>query len=146
MHAISAIFYLIIYFVFTGALYRLFKKAGIKHPWFAFIPILSTIGQLWAIGKSGWNAFWLLAPILNIIIPIIWLVAFLQTFGKSGWWVLLACIPFLDIIFAIMFLIWGYGSKTQYLGIPAWVKKWKPLSQASQLDSSDFTDWPNNNL
>lgn len=114
----ATIVYLIIYFLYAGAMYRLFQKAGIKYPWFAFIPVCSTIGMLWVIGKSGWNIFWQLVPVVNVIFAIIWGIRFVQAYGKSGWWMLWAVLPLSDIIFAIMFLIWGYGSKTQYVGVP----------------------------
>ncbi len=118
MSAVMWLIDIIVYFVFAGALYGLFKKARIKYPWFAFIPLLSNIGQLWVIGKSGWNVLWYICPIMNIIFPIIWGIKFLQAFGKSGWWVLLAILPITDIVYLIMFLIWGYGSSTQYKGVP----------------------------
>lgn len=115
---VTIIVYLILYFVFAGALFRLFQKAGIRYPWFAFIPICSTVGMLWVIGKSGWNVFWLLVPVVNVILAIIWSVRFLQAYGKSGLWVLWSILPVSDIIYAVMFLIWGYGSKTQFKGVP----------------------------
>ena len=118
MSGLVALFYVIVYFLFAGALYSLFKKAGIKHPWFAFIPILSTIGQLWVIGRSGWNVLWQLVPIANFVFTIVWGVRFLRAFGKSGWWMLWALLPVTDILFAIMLLVWGYGSGTRYVGLP----------------------------
>ena len=146
MSILRVILYLVIYFAFTGALFRLYKKADYEYAWFAFVPILNIVGQLRVIGKSGWNVLWLLLPFANIVFMILWLVAFLQTFGKSGWWVLLAYIPVLNIGFAIMFLIWGYGSTTEFKGVPAWVAKWKPLSQTDNIDSSDFYDMSDNNF
>ena len=116
--ALVALLYVIIYFLFAGALYGLFRKAGIKYPWFAFIPMCSTIGQLWVIGKSGWNVLWQLVPIANVVFAIIWGVKFLRAYGKSGWWMLWAMLPISDIVFSIMFLVWGYGSETQYRGVP----------------------------
>jgi uncharacterized membrane protein len=109
---------LILYLVFAGALFRLFQKAGIRYPWFAFLPVCSTIGVLRVIGRSGWNAFWMLVPIVNVILSIIWSVEFLRAYGKSGWWVLWAILPISDIVYAIMFLVWGYGSATEFKGRP----------------------------
>lgn len=117
MSWLSGLIYVILYFLFAGALYNLFKKARIRYPWFAFVPVLSTIGQLWVIGRSGWNVLWQLVPIANLVFSIVWGVRFLRAFGKSGWWMLWALLPIADIVFLIMFLVWGYGSTTQYVGL-----------------------------
>ena len=65
------------------ALYVLFAKAHYRNAWFAFLPILSVIGVLHVIGKSGWNILWWLVPVANIIFAIQWGIDFLKVFGIS---------------------------------------------------------------
>lgn len=80
------------------ALYVLFAKAHYRNAWFAFLPILSVIGVLHVIGKSGWNILWWLVPVANIIFAIQWGIDFLKVFGISPWWLLALLVPYLGTV------------------------------------------------
>lgn len=112
----TSLFMLAVYLVFSIAYFNLFKKAGIANAWFAFVPLLSTIGFLWVIGKSGWNILWILVPVANIVFFILWNIKFLKAFGKNPWWTLVAIIPYVDIIYSIYLVVIGFSSSTQYYG------------------------------
>lgn len=83
--------------------------------WMAWVPIANVIQQLLLIQKSGWNIFWLLCPIANIVFAIIWQVKLLNAFGKSGAFWLFNLIPYVgSLVYFILWIVWGFSSETRY--------------------------------
>ncbi|KPV43924.1 DUF5684 domain-containing protein [Alicyclobacillus ferrooxydans] len=103
-------------YVLNGlAFMRLSKLAGrVDLGWMAWVPIANIIQQLLLIKKSGWNIFWLLVPIANIVFYIIWQVRLLQAFGKHGAIVILAIIPYVNMIYEVLWIVWGFSTQTRY--------------------------------
>ena len=62
------IFILAFYIVNGICFMKIAKRVGYKHPWFAWVPVCSTILKLNIAGFSGW---YILLMLLLLLIPII---------------------------------------------------------------------------
>ncbi|GMA61583.1 DUF5684 domain-containing protein [Alicyclobacillus fastidiosus] len=104
-----------LYVVSALAHYQLCKRAGVKHRWMVWVPILYIFPILWTIQKSGWNVLFLLIPVANIVFAIIWHVKYLHAFGRSGHWLWFILLPVLGpIIMVIVLAQTAYSRKTIY--------------------------------
>jgi hypothetical protein len=101
------------YVIGAISLYQIGKKANVRKPWVAFIPVLQYIVYLHVIDKSGWAIFLLLIPVVNIVLAIIWAVKLYLAFSVSvGLIVLSIIIPIVNIV---MMLVVAYSSKYTYV-------------------------------
>jgi hypothetical protein len=96
--------YIAFYVIQAITLFFIAKKANVRNPWVAFIPVLQTIVFLHIINKSGWAILLFLIPFVNIILSIVWVVKFYAAFEvNAGLIVLSIIIPIVGLI--MMFLI-----------------------------------------
>lgn len=100
------------------SLYFMAKKANVKYPWVAFVPVVQVVAMLHMIDKSGWFIFLLFIPILNIILSVIWMVKLFQAFGMSKGLVVLnaICFFFVPIVPMIFFLVVAFSGSYTYTG------------------------------
>lgn len=107
----------VVMYVLNGiAFMKLAELAGRQDiGWMAWVPIANVIQQLLLIKKSGWNIFWLLCPIANIVFAIIWQVKLLNAYGKSGAFWLFNLIPYAgSLVYYILWIVWGFSENTRY--------------------------------
>lgn len=142
---IFSIFVVILGYVIESlVLFRLFKKAHVRHAWLAWIPI----GNLWPLFDTVQirkvHILWLLVPIVlggialsshsqvflmiswildiaPLVVSILVIIRLLRAFHMRLWWMLLLIgfiLPILNILvgiaWAILFLYMAYSSKVQY--------------------------------
>ena len=106
------------YVINAISLYFMAKKANVKYPWVAFVPVVQVVAMLHMIDKSGWHIFLLFIPILNIILSVIWMVKLFQAFGMSKGLVVLnaICFFFVPIVPMIFFLVVAFSGSYTYTG------------------------------
>jgi hypothetical protein len=109
---------IVAYAINAVALYFMAKKANVKNPWVAFIPVVQVVAMLHMIDKSGWSIFLLLIPVVNIILSVIWMVKLFQAFGMSQGLVVLnaICFFFIPIVPLIFYLVVAFSSSYTYQG------------------------------
>lgn len=83
---------IVTYIVSALSLFFLSKKAKVRNPWVAFIPVLQFIKFFHIIDKKAWNIFLVLIPGVNIVLCIIWAVKFYKAFAVSTVLVVLSII------------------------------------------------------
>lgn len=106
------IIYVGFYVVGAIALFKIGKKANVRKPWVAFIPILQTLVLLHVIDKSGWAIFLLLIPVVNIVLTIIWWVKLYLAFSVNvGLIVLSVIIPLAGLV---MHLVIAFSDQFTY--------------------------------
>src|SRR5579875_2632862 len=54
-----------VYILMATAFFKMYKKAGTKHAWLAYVPIAQAWPFFWTIKKSAWNILWVLLPVLG---------------------------------------------------------------------------------
>jgi hypothetical protein len=95
--------YIVVYVIQAITLFFIAKKANVRNPWVAFIPVLQTIVFLHIIDKSGWAILLLLIPFVNIVLTIIWTVKFYAAFKlNAGIIVLSIIIPIVGLVMAFL--------------------------------------------
>jgi len=108
------------YICLAIGLYFSAKKANIKNPWVAFIPVVQIVVLLQLIDKSGWSIFLLLIPIVNWILLIIWMVKYFKAFEAGNGFVAVTIITMIIIPLAfiahIRLLVVGLSKKYNYVG------------------------------
>ena len=141
---VYVLFGIVLYLLMCTAFFLLFRKAGVKYPWLAYIPI----AQLWpyfqTIKKNTWNVLWFLLPmvagilgtdfqsalggflvvvtsVVIAVLGILWQVRFLKAFNMSPWLLLLLIgfvIPILGFLFELAYfgilLYMGFSSNVHY--------------------------------
>lgn len=115
------------YIAFVIPVWKLYKKAGQKNPWLAFIPIAQYWPFFWTIRKSTWNILWFflptaaaivtiplhaagviitaLAAIAVFVLVIVWAVQFFKAFNMSPFWLFLLFLLVIPVIGLIANLI-----------------------------------------
>ncbi|GAB6548569.1 hypothetical protein bcgnr5378_09330 [Bacillus cereus] len=136
MGFIGIFFSLVLFALTIGIQYVVYKKAGIKHAWFALTVVLGFIPFFHSINRSAWNILWYILPFFTMIfcLPflvigswswalttllvfvvsiaivcvtgIIFNIKFLKAFGLSPWLILLYLIPYLNVIMHLVLM--GY--------------------------------------
>jgi len=108
------------YICLAIGLYFSAKKANIKNPWVAFIPVVQIVVLLQLIDKSGWSIFMLLIPVINWILMIIWVVKYFKTFDAGNGFVATAIITMillpLAFIASVLVLVVGLSDKYKFAG------------------------------
>jgi hypothetical protein len=106
------------YAINAVALYFMAKKANVKYPWVAFVPVVQVVAMLHMIDKSGWHFFLLFIPIVNIILSVMWMVKLFQNFGMSKGLVVLnaICFFFVPIVPLVFFLVVAFSGSYTYQG------------------------------
>ncbi len=102
----------IIYIGITAGLFGIFRKAKVKLPWAAFIPLWNLYLMLRIMGKSlGWLVL-LMIPFFNIITLIILFVDLAKCMGKDslGWQIFVSLFPFIALP------VLGFHPGIHYLG------------------------------
>lgn len=66
--------------------FLLFKKAGVKLPWLAFIPVLCNWPWIQLTGRPKSWMFWSIVPAANIIIWFSLVIDMMESFGKFKFW------------------------------------------------------------
>jgi hypothetical protein len=100
----------IMYIFISICLMKIFKKAGIKESWKAWVPIYNTWVLYQIAGRPGWWIFLNFIPIVGLVTSIIAYVDLVKSFGKDpAWAVLLVFIP----IVGYPILAWD---SSRYLG------------------------------
>lgn len=92
------LFGLFIYLFFSFCLMKIFKKAGRKDAWAAFIPIYNMYVYFEVAGRPGWWAFLAFIPfvggVISLVTSIIASLDMAKSFGKEvGYGILLALLP-----------------------------------------------------
>jgi hypothetical protein len=106
--------YIGFYVVGAIALFKIGKKANVRKPWVAFIPVLQTIVLLHIIDISGWAIFLTLIPVANIVLAIIWWVKLYLAFSvNAGLIVLSIIIPPAGLV---MQLVIAFSDQFAYKG------------------------------
>ena len=108
------IIYVGFYVVGAIALYQIGKKANVRKPWVAFIPILQTLVLLHVIDKSGWAIFLLLIPMVNIVLTIIWWIKLYLSFSVNVGLIVLSII--IPIAGLVMQLVVAFSDQFTYTG------------------------------
>ncbi|HEY1045396.1 MAG TPA: signal peptidase I [Bacteroidia bacterium] len=92
--------------------FLLFKKAGVKLPWLAFIPVLCNWPWIQLTGRPKSWMFWSIIPAANIIIWFSLVIDMMESFGKFKFWeqVIGVVAPF------YMYLKMGTDKNVKYLG------------------------------
>lgn len=141
---IYALYGLVVYALVATIFFMLFRKAKVKFPWLAFIPIGQLWPYFWTIKKSAWNILWFLVPsvaavigvnlhntfgtalfvigsIIPVVLGILWQIRLLKAFRMNPWWLLIMIgflIPILNLLFELVYLIllgyMAFSSKVQY--------------------------------
>jgi hypothetical protein len=110
--------YIVFYVVQAITLFFIAKKAKVRNPWVAFIPVLQTIVFLHVIDKSGWAIFLLFIPFLNIILSIVWAVKFYAAFNvNAGLIALSIIIPIVGLVMSFMIAFsdkYNYGKTNRF--------------------------------
>jgi hypothetical protein len=104
--------YFIMYVMQAVTLYFIARKANVRNPWVAFIPVLQTIVFLHIIDKSGWAIFLLFIPFVNIVLYIVWLVKFYAAFEVNGGLIALSII--VPIVGLVMMFLLAFSSGYSY--------------------------------
>jgi len=91
------------------------KKLGYEKHWLAWIPIANMFLYPILAGKKWGNGFWLLLPVVNVILMIIWSWKIFEKRKYSGWWNLLLIASPIPVVGWIAGL--GYAV---VLGFVAW--------------------------
>ena len=104
--------YLVMYVMQAVTLYFIARKATVRNPWVAFIPVLQTIVLLHIIDKSGWAIFLLFIPFVNIVLYIVWLVKFYAAFKVNGGLIALSII--IPIVGLVMMFLLAFSSDYAY--------------------------------
>jgi len=91
------------YIIQAVTLFFIAKKANVRNPWVAFVPVLQTIVFLHIIDKSGWAILLFLIPFVNIVLSIVWVVKFYAAFKiNAGLIVLSIIIPIVGLIMSFL--------------------------------------------
>lgn len=94
------LFALVAYLFFSFCMMKIFKKAGRKDAWAAFVPIYNMYVFYEVAGRPGWWAFLGFIPFVGgiaaLVTQIIGSLDMAKSFGKSsGFGVVLALLPFI---------------------------------------------------
>ena len=88
------VFVLAAYIFFAICLMKIFKKAGRKDAWAAWIPVYNMWVYFEIAGRPGWWGLLSLISPLNLILGIIGSIDLAKKFGKdAGYGILLAILP-----------------------------------------------------
>ena len=104
--------YIVMYVIQAVTLYFIARKANVRNPWVAFIPVLQTIVFLHIIDKSGWAILLLLIPFVNIVLYIVWLVKFYGAFKVNGGLIALSII--IPIVGLVMMFLLAFSNDYSY--------------------------------
>jgi len=129
---VIVIIQLLILFLPSFGLYKMFEKAGIA-PWKAFVPFLNTWEMLKATTLKKHWFFWQFIPIVGWFISLWIFVEYVKLFGKFRFYehVLTVFVPFLYFIYI------GNSPNEKFLGITA-VKKHKKSAAREWIDAAVF--------
>jgi hypothetical protein len=107
----ALLFGLIIYIAVAVCCMKIFKKAGHKNAWAAWVPIYSAWVYFEVAGRPGWWALLSLISPVNIVIGFIGGIDMAKSFGKDSTFgvIMLGFLPFIGI----PMLAFG---KAEYLG------------------------------
>jgi|GEM_PF-1377475 len=122
-------FVFIAYIFFAICLLKIFKKAGRKDAWAAFVPIYNFWVYYEIAGRPGWWALLTLIPIaggvISLVTMIIASIDLAKAFGKeAGYGILLALVP------VIGYPMLAFGDAT-YHGVEASSSFGAPLASQS---------------
>ena len=104
--------YIVMYVIQAVTLYFIARKANVRNPWVAFVPVLQTIVFLHIIDKSGWAILLLLIPFVNIVLYIVWLVKFYGAFKVNGGLIALSII--IPIVGLVMMFLLAFSNDYSY--------------------------------
>lgn len=93
---------LLVYLLFSFVLMKVFKKAGRKDAWAAFIPLYNMYVYYEIAGRPGWWAFLGLIPfvggLISIVTGILGSIDLAKSFGKdTGFGIVLAIFPYIGL-------------------------------------------------
>jgi uncharacterized membrane protein YhaH (DUF805 family) len=117
-YIVSVLKYLVgisLYIANAIVLYKIGRKAGVKHSWLAFIPILQFILFFHIINRSAWWVLAFLIPVVGFIAAIYFYWEFYSAFGIDIIWKILAII-FTFPIGTILLLYIAFSDVTYKLG------------------------------
>lgn len=133
----------LIYFLVATAFFFMFRKANIRNPWLAYVPIAQLYPFFLMIGVSPANFLWLLVPFVGILLVFLlhavgvlfliiatvayivvfvrWLIRLLRVFGINPLW-LLGLIGFIipglnylvSIGLIVLYCIIGFNANIRY--------------------------------
>ncbi len=114
----------ILYFLLSTGLFKLFSKAGQKA-WIAFVPIYNYVIWLKLIKQPWWWVFLLLVPGVNFLMLAIISIQLAKAFGKKGNidLTLAALVPY------VYFIQLGFDDKIKFIGPEEKDKKPKSMTR-----------------
>lgn len=104
---------IVTYVVSALSFFFLSKKAKVRKPWIAFIPVLQFIKFFHIIDRRAWNIFLVLIPGVNIVLCIIWAVKFYKAFDVSTVLIVLSII--IPVIGWIVDLVMAFSPRYTYV-------------------------------
>ncbi|MBM7644491.1 uncharacterized membrane protein YhaH (DUF805 family) [Scopulibacillus daqui] len=116
--AVMCIVLVAIYILQATAMFKLYQKANINHPWLAYIPIAQLWPFFWAIKKSAWNILWFLLPFLGAAIGTAILVGFQDS---TGFIIYVAVIIIFSIIPIVLNIMWTVRFFKAFNMSPLWL-------------------------
>ena len=93
----------ILYVIVSLCLMTIFKKAGVKNAWAAWVPYYNSLKTLQIGGQQGFWAILAIIPVINIVAAVFMYIAMYNVglkLGQEGVFVLLA------IFLPIVWIIW----------------------------------------
>ena len=110
--SIFLIVYIPLFLATRIGLFLMFRKAGVKHAWLAFVPVLCNWPWIQLVGRPKTWMIWSLIPAANVIIWFSLVIDLLESFGKF---------KFVEQVVGVLFPFYSYiqiglDSKTPFLG------------------------------
>lgn len=87
-----------VYAFYGISLQRIARVKGLRHPWFAWVPVLN-IYTAWKIaGRGAFSTVLSLIPIVNIVMYVLFCFKFSRACGKGRLYGFLQLIPFVNFV------------------------------------------------
>ena len=97
--SIFLIVYIPLYLATRIGLFLMFRKAGVKHAWLAFVPVLCNWPWIQLVGRPKTWMIWSLIPAANVIIWFSLVIDLLESFGKF---------KFVEQVIGVLFPFYSY--------------------------------------
>lgn len=130
------LFYIPLYILSHTGLFLLFRKAGVKHAWMAFVPVACYWPWIKLAGRPKTWMIWALIPAADVIIWFSLVIDLMESFGRFKFMQQVAGVLFPFYIYPKLAL----DKNAVYLGVPrepAFRKKYLPAKKGMVREWAD---------
>lgn len=128
--------YIPLYVLSHFGLFMLFRKAGLKHAWMAFVPVLCYWPWIKLSGRPKTWMIWALIPAADVIIWFSLVIDLMESFGRFKFLQQVSGVLFPFAVYPLM----AYDKKVVYLGAsrnPEFRKKYLPAKRSTGREWGD---------